>query len=214
MVDSSFYKSTEKDLIKSKLNEIIQKYGTLIDSVSRLTNVPSKLIIAFIFIESGGKSDAISGAGAVGLMQLVPAATSDIIHLENKQGRLSDNEKTILRKYIGNRLDCILKMKYMGHELPCNDNTGVSISKQDLLNPEFNILCGAIFLGILIDDHTEKGVIRLDKVVLRYNKGFFSKPKGNTVSEVLADAKLKGGKESESYILKLVGKNSVLDLIA
>jgi soluble lytic murein transglycosylase-like protein len=37
------------------------------------TNVSPALVLAVIGIESAGKSDAVSHAGAVGLMQLIPA---------------------------------------------------------------------------------------------------------------------------------------------
>ena len=40
---------------------------------------------SIIFIESKGEKNAISSAGAIGLMQLTPSSASDIIFLENKK---------------------------------------------------------------------------------------------------------------------------------
>ena len=209
MVSKAFYKDEELKLVQKKVDKILENYGALITAAAKLTNLPKELIIAFIFIESAGNPTIKSSAGAIGLMQLIPASASDMIYLENSKGRLSDAEKIVLRKTLGNRLDCILKMKYMGHKQSCNNNTGFSVTEKDLQNPEFNILVGSIFLGILIDQHTEGGVIRLDKVVYRYNKGYFAKPKDDTVSSIIATA----NEETKSYILKLVGKNGLLDLL-
>jgi len=46
------------------------------------TGVSPALVLAVIAVESGGRSDAISGAGAQGLMQLIPA-TADRFGVED-----------------------------------------------------------------------------------------------------------------------------------
>jgi soluble lytic murein transglycosylase-like protein len=100
-------------------------------------------------------------------------------------------------------------MQHMGQKRRCNGNVGYNVTTEDLYDPEFNILCGAIYLGILIDRHTENGLLRLDKIVTRYNVGFFTKVKGKTPEEVM----LNSNKETRAYIKKLVGTNGVLDII-
>jgi soluble lytic murein transglycosylase-like protein len=209
MVPEAFYKLSELPLIQKKLDAISQKYGTLIREASRLTNVPLELILSFAFIESGGDAMAVSKAGAVGIMQLQPQSATDMIHLEYSKERLSDEEKSVLRQTLKTRLDCIFKMKFMSHKLPCNNNTGAVVTKSDLFNPAFNILVGSIYLGILLDQHTEKGVVRLDKIVYRYNRGYFSKPKDYPIENIIAST----NEETRGYILKLAGKNGLLDLI-
>ncbi|MBO6899482.1 MAG: lytic transglycosylase domain-containing protein [Shimia sp.] len=54
------------------LQSIVQGYGIDILRSSIGTQVSPALILAVIAVESGGKSDAVSGAGAQGLMQLMP----------------------------------------------------------------------------------------------------------------------------------------------
>ena len=54
------------------LNEIVKKYGSLILGSTISTKVSPALVIAVISVESSGRSDATSSAGAQGLMQLIP----------------------------------------------------------------------------------------------------------------------------------------------
>jgi len=55
------------------LQDIAQAHGREILSATIGTNVSPALVLAVIGIESGGKIDAVSSAGAQGLMQLIPA---------------------------------------------------------------------------------------------------------------------------------------------
>ena len=205
-VSESFYKTADLPKIKNILAKIGNAFSSEIFQSERLTNVPAPLITAYIFAESGGKKEVVSGSGAVGLMQLIPISASSVIHLENKKKRLSDEEKTIIAKHIGTeRLSKILKAVNL------SKITASMITKKDLMIPELNILIGSIFLGLLIDEHNESGKIRLDKVTLRYNKGYFFKPKGATEQETLALAK-KMSSETSAYIIKITGKNGLLEI--
>ena len=205
-VADSFYKSSQVPMMKNVLSKIASVYSKEISQTERLTNVPASLIVAYICAESGGKKDSTSGSGAVGLMQLIPISAASVIHLENKKKRLSDEEKAVIAKYIGKeRLAKILKasnLSQVKHGL---------VTKVDLFNPELNILLGSIYLGLLIDEHNENGKIRLDKVTMRYNKGYFFKPKGSSEVETLNLAK-KMSAETSAYIIKITGKNGLLDM--
>jgi soluble lytic murein transglycosylase-like protein len=55
------------------LQEVADQYGTEILKATIGTDVSPALVLAVIGIESAGVSDAVSHAGAVGLMQLIPA---------------------------------------------------------------------------------------------------------------------------------------------
>lgn len=55
------------------MQEVADEYGKDILRATLDTNVSPALVLAVIGIESAGKSDAVSSAGAVGLMQLIPA---------------------------------------------------------------------------------------------------------------------------------------------
>jgi hypothetical protein len=65
-----------------------------------------------------------------------------------------------------------------------------------------------MLIGQLIDQHTESGVPRIDKVVVRYNLGYFYKPQGSTIEQTVALVPT----ESKNYIYKLLGVNGVLSL--
>lgn len=51
----------------------VTSYDTIISDMSKKYNVPEKLIYSVIKAESNFKADAVSGVGAMGLMQLMPA---------------------------------------------------------------------------------------------------------------------------------------------
>ncbi len=211
IVSKRFYKRHQIKHIKHRIERIYSKYGDYIKKASALTQVPENLIVSIIFIESNGHERSLNKkSGATGLMQLTQSSCSDILYLKNKMGQLTQIEKHIIKKSLGNRLDCILGMQHMGQKKLCNGKTGFNVSEEDLYNPEFNILCGAIFLSVLIENHTEKGLVRLDKIVAGYSVGLFSKIKGKTPEEVMQYT----NKETRSYIEKLAGTNGVLRVMS
>lgn len=55
------------------MQEVAETYGTDILKATIGTDVSPALVLAVIGIESAGKASAVSSAGAVGLMQLIPA---------------------------------------------------------------------------------------------------------------------------------------------
>ncbi len=55
------------------MQEMASKYGTDILKATLGTEVSPALVLAVIGIESAGRTDAVSSAGAEGLMQLIPA---------------------------------------------------------------------------------------------------------------------------------------------
>ncbi|MEP2530856.1 lytic transglycosylase domain-containing protein [Shimia sp.] len=57
----------------SELRAIVEEHGLEILKATIDTQVSPALVVAVIAVESGGRSDAESGAGAQGLMQLMPA---------------------------------------------------------------------------------------------------------------------------------------------
>ncbi len=56
-----------------EMQELAEAHGTDILAATIGTDVSPALVLAVIGIESSGKSNAVSSAGAVGLMQLIPA---------------------------------------------------------------------------------------------------------------------------------------------
>lgn len=57
----------------SHMQKIAEKHGADILAATIGTEVSPALVLAVIGIESGGRVDAVSSAGAIGLMQLIPA---------------------------------------------------------------------------------------------------------------------------------------------
>lgn len=210
MTPRGFYSNSALAQNKAKLAEIGKKYFREIKQAERLTNVPGALILSVIFTESAGNPNVISYVGAAGLMQVMPQTANDVIYLENKNGRLTPNELTILKKYLGNRILGPLKQKYLSHKIKENNYSGNVVVKADMLKPEFNILIGAIYLGLLIDQHQEAEGLRLDKALLRYAQGYFFKPAAGNIENVLDHVKGKST-EAYSYVLKVLGKNGLLE---
>ncbi len=205
MTPKSYYTPVQAAANRAVVQGIQAQFGPYISQASRLTNVPVSLIESIIFIESAGKPNVVSPAGAVGLMQLTPDTVTTVIHLEKKGKRLTTDEIAILRTYLGTRLDTILKLRYLSD--PAAGNTRVTASMYS--PPEVNILLGAMMLGQLLDE--EKG--RLDIVVSRYNAGYFWKPKAASVDQMINLAHARGGAETANYITKLVGKNGLLETL-
>ena len=210
MTPRVFYSDAATALNRAKLTQIGKKYFREIKQAETLTNVPGALIMSVIFTESAGNSNVVSYVGAAGLMQVMPQTANDVIYFENKAGRLTPGELTILKKYLGARINGPLKQKYLSHKIKENNFTGNVVVKSDMLNPEFNILIGAMYLGLLIDQHREATGLRLDKALLRYAQGYFFKPAPGNVEQVLDHIKGKS-KEAYSYVLKVLGKNGLLE---
>lgn len=58
------------------MQQMADAWGTEILKATIGTEVSPALVLAVISVESGGRSDAVSSAGATGLMQLIPATAS------------------------------------------------------------------------------------------------------------------------------------------
>lgn len=203
-VSESYYQDHEIALNKTKLDQIKQQYGTFVKAISEMTNIPDTLIYSFIFIESGGDFGAINGK-ATGLMQVGWNSATDIVFMEHKKGRLGEAEKAVLSKYLGGKLGQILAMKSPGLAL--------YIAQGDLLNPELNILVGSIYLGQLIDESMDNGSLRLDKVIARYNSGYYSYSRGkDLIGDTLAVI-ARVNPITKAYITKMIGKNGVLEIL-
>jgi len=210
MTPRGYYSDAALVQNRTKLSEIARKYYKEIKQAETLTNVPGALILSVIFTESAGNPSVVSYVGAAGLMQVMPQTANDVIYLENKYGRISAGELLILKKYLGNRISGPLKQQYLSHKIKENNFSGNVVVRADMLKPEFNILIGAMYLGLLIDQHREASGLRLDKALLRYAQGYFFKTVNGNVEQVLDHAKEKST-EAYSYVLKVLGKNGLLE---
>lgn len=212
MTAERYYDELDVKAYLATVQNLRANYGPSISQAATLANVPAAVIESVCFIESAGVANARSSAGAVGLMQLTPDTCVTVIHLDYKAGRISTEQATVLSKYLGAKLSNIKKLRYLGD--PKAGDTSLTASM--VQPPEVNLLIGAMLLGRLIDQSTDllsvtDKLIRWDKVIVRYNAGYFYKlpAKAKTVSDVMAEAKKKSS-ETYNYITKFVGKNGVL----
>ncbi len=203
-----FYQDEQVKAIADRIKVIEAKYGNIIRNVANLTGVNEEIIKAFIFIESRGEETAQSPY-AIGLMQVGLATASDVLIYEKSSGRLSPQEEAILKKYMG-KIPQFDKLK------PNQKTIGKTwVTKSVLFKPELNILIGSLILKQLMDEFTENGVPRLDKVAVIYNAGRFGSIGKKTIAHEGTTEELVAmlPKEPSSYITKLVGANGILDIL-
>ena len=213
MTAQSYYSSSDVAANLAIVQNIRSTYDTFIQQASDMTNVPRAVIESVCFIESRGNESARSSAGAVGLMQLTPDTCVTTIFQDNKAGRISDTQLEKLHSFLGAKLINIRSMRYLND--PKVSNTKLTAS--EVISPEVNLLIGAMLLGRLIDQETQllsliERLIRWDRVVFRYNAGYFYKIQAKTVAGVLDEAKAKST-ETGNYILKFAGKNGLLETL-
>lgn len=206
-IEKKYYKDHEVKLNSDKIKKIYSDYKEQIKKNSALSKIPEAIILSFIFIESGGKKDAISPANAYGLMQLTVPTAQDALMYEFVKDRITNDEKNYMKSLFGKKYNDII------NAIKTRKAKNIPITKEDLLDPNINIFIGSIYLGQLIDYFTEDSEIRIDKVVVAYNTGKYStytkkiKPiKGGTIDLISMLPK-----ETSDYVIKLVGKNGVLD---
>jgi Rod binding domain-containing protein len=58
--------------------DTVRQWGTSIENAARENDVAPELLLAVMVQESGGRADAVSSAGAQGLMQLMPATAAEL----------------------------------------------------------------------------------------------------------------------------------------
>lgn len=71
-------KVAKKSVLYSRLPGKVARWKNQIESASSETGVPSQIIGAVIWQESGGDPNAVGAAGEAGLMQLKPIAVEDV----------------------------------------------------------------------------------------------------------------------------------------
>lgn len=206
MTNRSFYQKTQIAGLNAEIKLIRQRFGKFINATAKGTNIPDWLLESFIFIESAGNPNAQNG-NTYGLGQISPDGIQDVIILENKDKKINAFERSALKKQLGTRADTILNYKSLGQS--------IKITKADLLNPEFNILCMSIYLSRLIDQVTVNGKIRYDLLPYGYNIGYFAflKQKAALIAKTTNQVIDGTNQITANYILKFVGRNGMAENI-
>mgnify|MGYP002631306384 CR=1 FL=1 len=196
-----------RESIKKMLGNIWRDYSVYIKEASKNSNIPPNVITSFIAVESGGIQDA-GGKGHItqGLMQWNRDYAQSQLKDELAQGRMSDGEKNILKKYgVMNEKEAIRK-----------------VTNSDQLKPQLNITIGSIILGQLIDQDwaSSGGVLHLDRVISVYNAGAYgitgkkarqlTTPKLSTPQSLAASVNA----ITSAYISKIMGKDGALDIVS
>ena len=192
-----------RDAIKNVMQQGWNKYGKFFQFASKQSGIPVKALFAFATAESTLNPNAGSGL-TKGLMQANYSYMKTQLENEYKSDRLSDEEKAKLASY--------------GIKFDSNGKTR-EITQADNLKPELNILLGSIVLGQIVDQPWAKdgNNIRLDKVIVVYNTGIYSKwskiamkSKSTTPTQLVSE--LSGNSVSQAYIKKIMGLNGILDI--
>ena len=198
------------DLQQNISGKIISKKQAYINAANA-TNLPASVLMTIASIENSGEhykngSVDISGAEkSVGVMQISPESFFEHLRAEKLSNRVS-----------------AYSLAQIKAKLPNLDLTPRTPSTKDynaileaLKDYDFNVLAAAIVFRRLLEQTADKDVIRLDRAIVKYNVGEFSKPTktiafnyGDTTN-LYNNASLP--KITKTYIVKAVGVNGGLD---
>jgi soluble lytic murein transglycosylase-like protein len=127
--------------LNAKIDGALDKYKSIIDAASAKYGVPTNLIKAVIFQESGGNPIICSGVGAGGLMQLMPATAKGL--------GLSEIYQTIREKSANGKVSYRLDQR------------------DERSDPEKNIMAGTQLLGQLLKQYNGN----IENALAGYNWG-------------------------------------------
>jgi len=202
----------QQDLAQNSA-KMISKYGNFFRNAAALTNLPVSVLYTIAMIETDGehtrKNGQVNISGSersTGIMQQSPDELNYVLRAEMKAGRITPQELSILNKYLPNPL-------YVGQNIidPATPQFKEELF-QALKNPEFNILASAMVYRYLLETTADAdGTMRLDKAIVKYNQGEFSKPtktlayaNGDTTSILRINTL---SNITKAYIAKAVGMN-------
>ncbi len=169
------YKPKQSD--EARVRNIISKWGTLIDEAHReFPKMPKAFIIGFMAMESGGDPTAISWAGAVGLIQLMPHTAYDAyqkvtgIKLSScpfldPQNQLSDNCNKPASWSGWSQYGTALTTAFP------KSQRGSLASQDERFDPRMNILMSVAYLDGLRNRFTTGDQADWYKVAIGYNRG-------------------------------------------
>jgi soluble lytic murein transglycosylase-like protein len=209
-----------RQAVKGQVENIMKKYGSFIRTASENAKIPAQVIASFIAVESGGNPTAGGASSPTqGLMQWNRTYAKNILETENRLGRLTPEEKSILAKY--------------GITFNSAGQTRV-ITQADAIKPELNILIGTILLGQYADSYHDggkstivngvrrkwaiddkDGELRLDRIIAVYNAGAYGDAGQKARTGTYASAKQLADSvnaTTSAYIKKMLGVNGAMDV--
>lgn len=209
-----------REAVKGQVANIMKKYGSFIKTASENAKIPAQVIASFIAVESGGNPTAGGASSPTqGLMQWNRTYAKNILETENRLGRLTPEEKSILAKY--------------GITFNAQGQTR-AITQADAIKPELNILIGTILLGQYADSYhdggkstmvggvrrkwavdDQDGELRLDRIIAVYNAGAYGDAGQKARTGTYASAKQLADSvnaTTSAYIKKMLGVNGAMDV--
>ncbi len=206
--DASF----QKDM-QNQYRRMITQYGNSFRQASEFTNLPVQVLYSFAMIESRGTHNRPSGEvivtgseSSTGIMQISPNMFFEVYLKEIKDKRISDKLKKLVRQYVDIDFDA---------QKPFTSATPSQWQKvhSALKSYNFNILASSIVLRRLLEESANLDMtMRLDKVIVKYNVGMYSRPTrtdeyktGDTTALLKVVPSI-----TKSYITNIVGKNGAM----
>lgn len=202
----------QMDLV-TVIPKLIKDYGSYFRQAANLTNLPIQVLYSFAMVESTGRhfdskgNVIITGAeGSTGIMQISPNMFYEVYYKEIRADRISAELQSKVSKF--------LNIDFNSKTTP---SAATPILKGKvataLRNPEFNILASAIVLRRLLEESSDADMtMRLDKAVVKYNAGLYSKSTktqeyktGDTTAVISVAPSI-----TKVYIPKIVGKNGAM----
>lgn len=213
-----------KKFIPIQIAEGYQKWKNYFDRYAKTSRIPTAVLVAFAYIESGMKASAVSPTTVnIGLYQwnYQRGYADKIVEQEAKLGRLTQVEIDDF-KSIGKR-----------RNFTFDETTGKfsrAFTPDDAKDPQLSILIGSIWLSQLADSIVygvkekpwaiDGNTTRWDKIIVVYNQGAGGRDgkiarnitpiKPDTIPNFLKNMKVG---ESKKYVVKLLGKGGTLDII-
>jgi hypothetical protein len=206
--DASF----QKDM-QGQYQRMVNQYGNSFRQASELTNLPVQVLYSFAMIESRGTHNRPSGEvivtgseNSTGIMQISPNMFYEIYLKEIKDKRISDKLKKLVRQYVDIDFDAQKPFT------PASPSQRQKVFNA-LKSYNFNILASSIVLRRLLEESANLDMtMRLDKVIVKYNVGMYSRPTrtdeyktGDTTALLRVVPSI-----TKSYITNIVGKNGAM----
>jgi len=186
-------------LLTDSLPRLKARYGSLVTQTARNSDVPEWLIYAKMLVENAQGDPSAVGGGAVGLMQIKPLSAHEHVLIAQRKGILSDEEKAVLQRKLG--ADKLRRILTSSEKLQL-------ITAADLRDPETNLAVGGIFISVYLDEAREGLAYRWDKLVMRYNQGYYFADRGRALAGT-TDQLLSRYPNVREYALRYVGRNGV-----
>lgn len=203
--------------LQTQTPKILREHGNIFRAASNGTKVPLAVLLTMAMVEStgfhtrGGRVIVTGRERSTGIMQISPASFYETLKFEIRRNRLSPESQAMIRKYLPSF------SFVMGRSIPPTPSPAtLNMIASALQNIEFNIWASAMVIRRLLEDTANADkTMRLDKAIVKYNVGEYSRPTrteeyktGDTTAILRVVPSI-----TNEYIVKAVGKNGGLEFM-